>query len=121
MIPVIEDKIKLRTKREVLRLFLYTKLTERGIRFSDTELDVLMELHEVGGYYTIEQEGIFFDNCIQKKFRTSPQSVRNVLTRFVMNGIVRKPKIHQRYISTELLPTIDSDVVGLMFLVHNAS
>lgn len=121
MIPVIEDKIKLRTKRDVLRLFLYTKLTERGIRFSDTELDVLMELHEMGGYYNTEEESVFFTNCIQKKFRTSPQSVRNVLTRFVMNGVVRKPRIHQRFIDRDLLPRIESDVVGLMFLVHNAA
>lgn len=121
MIPVIEDRIKLRTKRDVLRLFLYTKLTEKGIRFSDTELDVLMELHEVGGYYDTDEEEVFFNNCIRKQFRTSPQSIRNVLTRFVMNGIVKKPKIHQRYIDKELLPEIDSDVVGLMFLVHNAT
>lgn len=121
MIPVIEDKIKLRSKREVLRLFLYTKLVERGIKFSDSELDVLMELHTAGGYHNADEEGSFVNQCIQKQFRTSFQSVRNVITRFVNYGIVKKPKIHQRHISSDILPKIPSDVVGLMFFVSNAA
>lgn len=121
MIPVIEDKIRLKTRRDVLRLFLYAKLTERRIKFSDSELDVLMELHEAGGYYDTVQEEQFFNNCIHKKFRTSFQSVRNVLTRFVNAGVVKKPKIHQRFISHDLLPEIESEVVGLMFFVSNAA
>lgn len=121
MIPVIEDKVRLRSKREVLRLFLYTKLTEAGIQFSDSELDVLMELYEVGGYYDTTKEVEFFDNCIRSEFRTSYQSIRNVLTKFVNAGVIKKPRIHQRYISSDYLPTVDSNVVGLMFFVYNAA
>lgn len=121
MIPVIEDKVRLRTKRDVLRLFLYTKLTEKGIQFSDSELDVLMELHSIGGYYDTEKEGEFFTNCIVSKFRISTQSVRNVLTKFVNLGVIKKPRIHQRFVSPDYLPSIDSEVVGLMFFVSNAA
>lgn len=120
-IPVIQDRVRLRSKRDVLRLFLYTKLTERGIKFSESELDVLIELHLIGGYYDTDRETIFFNTCINHKFRTSFQSVRNVLTRFVNLGVIKKPKIHQRYISPDYLPAIESDIVGLMFFVSNAA
>lgn len=120
MIPVIEDKVRLRSKRDVLRLFLYTKLTEKHIKFSDSELDVLMELHTIGGYYDTSRELEFFNSCIHQKFRTSFQSIRNVLTRFVNLGVVKKPKIHQRYISDDYLPTVEGSLVGLMFFVSNA-
>ncbi len=121
MIPVIEDRIRLPNKRQVLRLFLYTKLTERNIPFSDSELEVLMELYELGGYFSIEKEKELFGNCIAQRFRTSHQSIRNVLTKFVNYGVIKKPKIHQRYISPDYLPTIDSDIVGVMFFVSNAA
>src|ERR1700760_4827680 len=120
MIPVIEDRIQLPTKRDVLRLLLYTKLLEKGIEFSDSELDVLMELHTIGGYYDTDKEAEFFNNCITQKYRTSHQSIRNVLTKFVNAGVIRKPSIHQRYVSEDYLPQIDSEIVGLNFLVHNA-
>lgn len=121
MIPVLEDKIRLRSKREVLRLFLYTKLIEKGIVFSSSELDVLMELYEMGGYYDIDNELSFFNQCIDKKYRNSLQSVRNVLTKFVNLGVVKKPKIHKRFISEDYLPQIDSEQVGLMFFVSNTN
>lgn len=121
MIPVIEDKVRLRTKRDVLRLFLYTKLIERGIQFSDSELDVLMELYDIGGYYDTDKEVEFFDNCIRSKYRTSYQSIRNVLTKFVNAGVIKKPRIHQRFVSSDYLPIINSDLVGLNFFVYNAA
>lgn len=120
-IPVIEDKIILNNKREVMRLFLYIKLLEKGVKTSNTELNVLMELYEFGGYYNQEQETHFFTKCINSKFRTSDQSIRNVLTKFKNVGVVKKVKIHQRYISEEFLPKIDSQMVGLMFFVSNAN
>lgn len=121
MIPVIEDKIRLRSRRDVLRLFLYTKLVERGIDFSGSELDVLMELYNIGGYENIDTEKEFFNACIEKKFRRSWQSVRNVLTRFVNLGVVKKPRIHQRSVSSDFLPVVESPILGLMFFVSNAA
>jgi hypothetical protein len=120
-IPVIQDKIKLNSKREVMKLFLYTKLLESNIKCSHKELEVLMELYEFGGYHNQEQEALFFAKCIDCKYRNSDQSIRNVLTRFKGYGVVEKPKIHQRHISTTYLPDIQSDKVGLMFFVSNAN
>lgn len=120
-IPVVQDKIKLNSKREVLKLLLYTKLLESNIKPSDTELEVLMELYEFGGYHSHEQEIIFFTKCINLKFRNSFQSIRNVLTKYKSFGVVMKPKIHQRHISTSYIPDIQSDTIGLMFFVSNAN
>lgn len=120
-IPVIQDKIRLRSKRDVLRLFLYTKLIEQEVKFSDSELNVLIELYLLGGYKDLEKEREFFNLCITSKFRTSFQSIRNVLTKFVNLGIIKKPKIHQRYLSTDYLPEIASERVGLLFYVSNAA
>lgn len=121
MIPVIEDRVRLQTKREVLRLLLYTKLTEKGIQFSESELDVLMELHQLGGYCDVDQEGEFITSCITKRFRRSVQSTRNVVTKFVNHGVIRKSKSHQRFVSNDYLPAIEADVIGLMFFVSNAA
>lgn len=120
-IPVIQEKVRLRTKRDVLRLFLYTKLTEKGVPFSESELDVLMELYELGGYYDIDKEREFFHNCIIGKYRTSDQSVRNVLTKFVNYGVIKKPRIHQRFICHDYLPPLDTEQIGLMFFVSHAA
>lgn len=123
MIPVIEDKVRLRTKRDVLRLFLYTKLTEQGIQFSETELDVLMELYDIGGYYDIDREAEFFQNCIKEKYRNSRQSIRNVITKFVNYGVIKKRGIHQRFLSPDYLPSmpINTSQIGLMFFVSHAA
>lgn len=121
MIPVIEDRIQLPSKRHVLRLFLYTKMIQKEVPFSESELDVLIELYEIGGYYDTDKEMEFFERCISKHYRTSTQSIRNVLTKFVNAGVIKKPKIHQRYISEEFLPQIESPTLGLNFLVYNAA
>jgi hypothetical protein len=120
-IPVVQDTIKLDSKRSVMRLLLYVKLLENGIKCSEKDLEILTELYEFGGYHSHQEEVLFFAKCIDLRFRRSNQSLRNVLTRFKKLGVIKKLKIHQRQISPTYLPDIKSDKVGLMFFVSNAN
>jgi len=121
MIPVIEDKIRLREKRDVFRLLLYIKLTEKGIPFHESELNVLCELYEQGGYIDDATQQVFMDNCLQKKFRKSKQSIRNVLAKFVNHGVIKKHRNFNCHISHDYIPPIDAEIIGLMFYVSHAA
>lgn len=119
-IQIIEDFITLPSKRDVLRLYLYTKLLENQIKATDTEIEVLMELYDFGGVYEgIDQEKAFFDLCIKKNHRRSYASVGNVLSKFVLNGVLLKPKKHHRQLNDMYLPRISTNVVGLNYKIIN--
>lgn len=119
-IPVITEQIVLNSKREVLQLHLYTMFKKNNIRATNTELDVLMELYEFGGFVSKEQEQDFFNSCISKRYRNTAQSVRNVLAKFTKNGVLNRPKLHHRSLKDDYLPVINSDQVGLNYKIINA-
>lgn len=121
MIPVIEDKIRLRYKRDVFRLLLYIKLIEKGIPFHESELDVLCELHQRGGYTDDLTQQVFMDNCLSKGFRKSKQSIRNVLAKFVNQGVIKKTRNFNCHISHDYIPPVEAEMIGLMFYVSHAS
>lgn len=120
-LQVINEEIILKSKRDVLRLHLYTKFLEKSIIATNTELDVLMELYDCGGFQSKEQERDFFTSCISKGYRTTDQSVRNVLAKFTKNGVLDRPKLHHRSIKDDFIPAIDSVHVGLKYSIMNAA
>lgn len=120
-IPVITEHIRLHSKRDVLRLHLYTKFLENSIKATNTELDVLMELYDFGGFQSKEEERDFFASCIDKGYRNTDQSVRNVLAKFTKNGVLDRPKLHHRSLKESFIPSIDSEIVGLKYSIINAA
>lgn len=80
-----------------------------------------MELYDFGGFISKEQEKDFFSRCIEKGYRTTDQSVRNVLAKFTKNGVLNRPKLHHRSIKDVFLPEISTDLVGLKYTIINES
>lgn len=120
-LQVINEEIILRTKRDVLRLHLYTKFLENAIPATNSELDVLMELYDFGGLENKEQEKEFFLSCISKGYRNTDQSVRNVLSKFTKNGVLNRPKLHHRSLKDTYIPSISTELVGLKYTIINAT
>jgi len=119
-LDTIQDNIILKTRRDVLKLHLHTKLEEKSIKATDTEVDVLIELYELGGYDE-EKEKEFFDLCVNKSYRRSSDSVRNVISKFVNNGVVLKLKKKNREVNPEFLPRVTTPFVGLIYKIINAA
>lgn len=120
-LQVINESIVLKSKRDVLHLHLYTMLKKDNIQATSTELDVLIELYEFGGFANKDKKTEFFDVCISKQYRTTTQSVRNVLSKFTKNGVLDKPKANHRNLKEKYLPVTSTQLVGLKYTIINAS
>ena len=119
-LEVINDIISLPTRRDVLKLHLYAKLQEKNIKATDTEVDVLMELYDFGGYDEASEKE-FFDRCVSKGYRRSYESVRNVISKFVSNNVILKIQKKNREINESFIPRVNTPYVGLEYKVINAT
>ena len=113
------NNIVLPTKRDVLRIHLYTRFMEHGIRPFENDIDMVLELYFYGGYTEETQKG-FIDICLEKKYRKSEQSVRNTLSTYTSLGVLEKPKNRQLYVSSKFIPAIECDLLVLENKVAHA-
>lgn len=120
-IKVLKDKILLREKNDVLRLFLYGKLLEKGIRPLENDINILLELYQFGGFYNKEQRNQFIQNCLHKAYRRSAQSVSNTLSTYTKLNVLKKPKNSKRFLNEEYLPTVDCDKLVLQSLISHSN
>lgn len=119
IIKSFPDSIVLQTKREVLRVHLYTKLIQFGIQPYENDIDVVLELYCFGGYND-ESQKRFFDICLEKKYKKSEQSVRNTLSKYTSLGVLEKPKNRQLFVSSKFIPVADCDLLVLQHKVTHA-
>ena len=117
-VAVIEDNLVLPTKREVLKLHILTKLRTKRIPYTENELDVLVELSEFGGYDE-NSERDFLNRCVELKYRGSVDSTANVISKYVLAGVILKKKKRVRDLNPEFLPPITSKTVGLSYKIVN--
>ena len=117
------EKIILPTRRDVLKVHLYAKLLLLGVIPYEKDLDVLVELYEIGGYANDVEQLRFFNTCLTKQFKKSVQSVRNTLAKYTELGVLSKPKNKKRKFSDEWLPDLADDVVVVLEnkITHRAS
>jgi hypothetical protein len=119
IIKSFPDIIVLPTKRDVLRVHLYSKLIEFGIPPFENDIDIILELYHYGGYNDDTQKG-FFDICLEKKYKKSVQSVRNTLSTYTSLGVLEKPKNKQLFVSDKFIPTVECDLLVLEHKVSHA-
>lgn len=92
-VKAFTDKVLLPDKRDVLRVHLYFKLIQYGIKPFENDIDIMLELYMFGGYTNTEEQTTFIDICLKKGLKKSTQSLRNTLSKYVSMGIFEKPKI----------------------------
>ena len=119
IIKSFPDTILLPSKRDVLRVHLYTKFVEHGIPAFENDIDMVLELYCYGGYSEETQKG-FFDICLEKRYRKSEQSVRNTLSKYTSLGVLEKPKNKQLYVSDKFIPKVECDLLVLQHKVTHA-
>lgn len=101
----VAEVLLLKNKRDVVRIHLYTKLIEKGIIPYDKDLDVLINLYEIGGYSNEREQTQFFNSCLNNKYKKSIQSIRNTLAKYTEIGILKKPKNKERFVSEKWIPS----------------
>ncbi len=119
-IKAFKETVLLSEKRDVLRLHLYFKLIEKHIKPFENDINIMLELYEFGGYSNSEEQNNFIKNCIDKKLKKSPQSLRNTLSKYVSMGVFKKPKNTILYINEEFLPKVQCDKLILQHTISHA-
>ncbi len=119
-IKALKEKVLLEDKRDVLRIHLYFKLIENGIKPFENDIDIMLELYMFGGYSNREQQSKFIETCIKKGLKKSSQSLRNTLSKYVNMGIFDKPKNTILSINEKYLPKVDCDRLILQHIISHA-
>lgn len=119
IIKSFPDTIVLPSKRDVLRVHLYTKLIENGIRPYEKDMEMLLELYIFGGYNKETQKS-FFDSCLEKRYKRTEQSIRNTLSKYTSLGVLEKPKNQVLYVSGDYIPSVQFDLLVLQHKVTHA-
>jgi hypothetical protein len=113
------DTIILPTRKDVLRVHLYSKFVQFGIQPFENDIDMVLELYSFGGYND-ETQKLFFDKCLEKKYKKSEQSVRNTLSKYTSLGVLEKPKNKQLFVSDKFIPAVECDLLVLQHRVTHA-
>jgi hypothetical protein len=101
MINLVKTILKFKSKQDALMFHLLAVSTEEGLRLSSGDIGVASEIY-INGY-----DGDFFNNCVDKGFFKSVQTVRNSVAKLVKCRVVIKTR-GQRTINPNYLPK-DSD------------
>lgn len=119
-IKAFSDRVLLKEKRDVLRVHLYFKLIEYGIKPFENDISIIIELYLFGGYSNSEEQNKFIDICMKKKLKKSSQSVRNTLSKYVSAGVFRKPKNKVLTLDERFIPTVTCDKLVLQHTISHA-
>lgn len=114
------DKVLLPTKKDVLRVHLYFKLIQYGIKPFENDIDIMIELYDFGGYDTSEGQARFISTCMQKKLKKSEQSVRNTLSKYVNLNVFEKPRNRVLHLSEKFIPRVKCDRLVLQHAISHA-
>lgn len=120
-IKSFSDIVLLPDKKDVLRVHLYFKLLQYGIKPFENDIDIMLELYLFGGYSNSEQQSQFIKLCIDKKLKKSDQSVRNTLSKYVRRGVFEKKRNTSLTISDKFIPLVVCDKLVLQHTVSHAN
>lgn len=113
MITLFKEKLELKDKDDVIKLHIIIKSYEKGFNLSEADIDSLIELNNTG--YNSQ----FFNNCLEKRYFKSEQTVRNSVAKMTNFGILYYKKRGERFISKEFIPDIPGEKLIMQYLVGN--
>ena len=116
-----DDVVLLPEKKDVLRVHLYFKLVQYGIRPLENDIDIILELYQFGGYRNAEEQNKFITSCLEKGYRKSKQSVRNMLSKYVNLGVFEKPKNTVLYVNDKYIESGKFDKLALLHKISHAN
>lgn len=116
-----EDVVLLSEKRDVLKMHLYLKFLQYGIRPLENDMDIILELYLFGGYKNSEEQGRFISTCLEKGHKKTNQSVRNTLSKYVNIGVFDKPKNTVLQVNEKFIPKVQCDKLALFHKISHAN
>ena len=119
-IKAITDRVLLKNRREVVKLHLYFKFLQHGIKPYESDLDIIVELYLFGGYKNAEEQNKFLGLCKSKKLRKTDQSIRNTISKYINMGVFEKPKNRMLKISDRFIPSLECDRIVLEHIISHA-
>jgi len=120
IIKSFSDKILLSNKKDALRVHLYLKFIQYGIQPFENDIDILIELYCFGGYKGRGKQEEFINLCLEKSYKKSRQSIRNILSKYTNLGILDKPKNLYLSINEKYIPIVNFDKLVLQHIVSHA-
>lgn len=120
VVKSFSDRVLLKKRIDVLRLHLYMRFLQYGIKPFENDMDIIIELYMFGGYNTPEGQSKFIQTCLKKKLKKSDQSIRNTLSKYVSLGIFNKPKNSTLFINENFIPKVDFDKLILQHTISHA-
>jgi hypothetical protein len=118
-IKVLSDKILLGERSDVIRLYIYAKLMEYGIKPYEHDVNIILELYIIGGYSNKKEQSKFIQTCLEKRFKRTEQSVRNTLSKYTSLKVLHKPRSLALILSEDFLPEIICDKLVLQPLISH--
>lgn len=119
-IQAINETVLLPDKKDILRVQLYFKLVQYGIKPFENDMDIIIELYTFGGYSTPEEQDRFIGSCLEKEFKKSDQSLRNTLSKYVILGVFDKPRNSTLYLNEKYIPRVECDKLVLQYTLSHA-
>lgn len=119
-IKSFRETVLLTEKRDVLRVHLYFKLIENGVKPFENDIDIMLELYMFGGYSNSSQQSQFITRCLEKGLKKSSQSLRNTLSKYVNIGVFDKPKNTILRVNEKYLPKVECDRLVLQHVISHA-
>lgn len=120
VVKSFKDRVLLKKRSDVLRLHLYMRFLQYGIKPYENDIDIIIELYMFGGYSTPDEQQNFINLCLSKKLKKSDQSIRNTLSKYVSLGIFNKPRNSVLSIDDKFMPGVDCDKLVLEHMVSHA-
>lgn len=120
MIKAFSDTVLLPTKRDVLRIHLYFKMIQYGIKPFENDIDLILELYLFGGYSNTEEQISFISLCMEKDLKKSEQSIRNTLSKYVSMGVFEKKRNTQLKVSEKFIPSVECSKLLLKYTISHA-
>lgn len=104
MPSLIKTILKFPSKEDALKLHLLAVTMEEGIKLSTGDIDVIIEIYQNG--YNKDT----FQNCVDKGYYKSEQTVRNSVAKSTKSNILLKTR-GNRKINPKFLPEINDDLI----------
>jgi hypothetical protein len=117
---LIREDLKFSEKTKVLKVYLYTKMIDKGLIPFDNDLNILSELYFFGGYKGDKYKKEFYKILLNKKLRGSEQSIHNKLTDFHELGLIKRTDKNCVDLNYDFFPEVLYDIksIGLILKIH---
>lgn len=119
-IKAFTDRVLLKERNDVLRVHLYFKLIQYGIKPYENDLSIMIELYLFGGYSNSVDQMKFLSLCMSKGYKKSLQSIRNTLSKYVSLGVFDKPRNKHLSLNEKYIPKVECDKLVLQHVISHA-